>query len=300
MELVDGSSAIDKTTVSAQLDGVAVTPGATVDKAGNVTSVDFSSSTPFTPGVHTAALVYTEGAGKVTSSWRFTVGKYVTLDPAWRVTGSTPPNPDLTGTFLPIPTAETRPTPSSGRRTDLSLLAVDATGAPLPNLADPTAKGAAIAAAAPPNPANAPLHFEIEGMINLDATQNMPGSPSTDRSANGQAAEILTYLTLPAGVITMVVNHDDAFQHLPPAQIPRTRLAGSNWVLMPAPRPPASTSWFSKLVPIRSAPCGRMAVVVPSYGGIPSSQTAQTSWSTIWPMGAFPPFAQRRLLQGPT
>src|SRR5207247_294285 len=68
-----------------------------------------------------------------------------------------------------------------------------------------------IAPAAPANPANAPLHFEIQGVIDLDATKNMPGAPSTDTSTDGQAAEILTYLTLPAGVITMVVNHDDAF-----------------------------------------------------------------------------------------
>jgi hypothetical protein len=39
----------------------------------------------------------------------------------------------------------------------------------------------------------------------------MPGAPSTDSKTDGQAAEILTYLTLPVGVITMEISHDDAF-----------------------------------------------------------------------------------------
>ncbi|MSU33679.1 MAG: CHRD domain-containing protein [Pedosphaera sp.] len=39
----------------------------------------------------------------------------------------------------------------------------------------------------------------------------MPGAPATDGSGNGMAAEIITYLDLPAGEITMGVNSDDGF-----------------------------------------------------------------------------------------
>ena len=67
------------------------------------------------------------------------------------------------------------------------------------------------------------LYFEIADVINLNKADgggagNFPGDAlepglnvvTTD--SNGQAAEILTYLTLPAGTITMGVNSDDGFQ----------------------------------------------------------------------------------------
>ena len=46
------------------------------------------------------------------------------------------------------------------------LLADD--GKPLPNLADPTAQGAAIAPAKDPSPANGLVYFEIDSVINLN------------------------------------------------------------------------------------------------------------------------------------
>ena len=209
-ELVDGSAAIDKTKVSALLDDVPVTPSVTVGKVDNITSVDFDGATPLAPGVHSAAVVYTENGSKVTRSWRFTVGNYVTLDPAWRVAVDSS-KPGFNWNIFANSDAANKNNTVIRAETDLSLFAADAAGVSLPNLADPSAVGAAIAAAVAPVPANAPVHFEIAGTIELDATANMPGSPSTDSSTDGQAAEILTYLTLPAGVTTMVLSHDDEF-----------------------------------------------------------------------------------------
>ena len=40
----------------------------------------------------------------------------------------------------------------------------------------------------------------------------MPGIPATDASTDGIAAEVLTYLELPAGIVTMGVNSDDGFR----------------------------------------------------------------------------------------
>ena len=111
----------------------------------------------------------------------------------------------------------------------------DADGNPLANLADPTAQGAAAAASSAPNPAQAPIKFEIPGVINLSHTagdangnfpadQQMPGIPATDASTDGIAAEIITYLELPAGIITMGVNSDDGFRTL--AGMPRDAADG--------------------------------------------------------------------------
>jgi hypothetical protein len=91
-----------------------------------------------------------------------------------------------------------------------------------PNLADPTVAGVALAPANAPNPASAPLDFEIPTVINLDKVagshgnftpdDQMPGAPGTNGGTDNQAAEILTWLDLPVGDISMGVNSDDGFR----------------------------------------------------------------------------------------
>src|SRR5262249_45324762 len=113
----------------------------------------------------------------------------------------------------------------SNQRVENALAGVlkDADGNPLPNLADPAAKGVASAAASAPNPANAPITFEIPTVINVsqtDATtignftpdEQMPGVPATDSSLDGMSVEIITYIDLPVGGTTMGINSDDGFR----------------------------------------------------------------------------------------
>lgn len=98
----------------------------------------------------------------------------------------------------------------------------DAFGALLENLADTNQNGVALAPAAPLTSSNATALFEIDTVINLNASgggnggsftpdDQMPGVPSTDGSNGGIAAEVTTYLNLPAGVTTMGLVSDDAF-----------------------------------------------------------------------------------------
>jgi hypothetical protein len=100
---------------------------------------------------------------------------------------------------------------------------VDGEGRWLRNNADPAAMGIALAPAAPANPTNAPITFEIPTVLNLgqsggDSTgwfspdDPMPGIPGTDGSTDGTAVEVLTYLEMPAGLVTMGVNSDDGFR----------------------------------------------------------------------------------------
>src|SRR5207249_1261805 len=100
-------------------------------------------------------------------------------------------------------------------------------GNPFPNLADPSALGGADGPAQAANPSNAPITFEVSAVINFDQAAGangnfqpdlqMPGIPSLDPAgdpgnADSIAAEIVGYLELPAGLVTMGVNSDDGFR----------------------------------------------------------------------------------------
>ncbi len=98
----------------------------------------------------------------------------------------------------------------------------DAEGNLLPNLADPNAQGVALATVPAPNPENAFLQFDIAGSINLNQSEGggagnfpedgqMPGVPGTDGSSDGISVDMITYIELPVGVVTMGVNSDDGF-----------------------------------------------------------------------------------------
>lgn len=145
------------------------------------------------------------------------------LDPAWRVGPVDNSKPGFIWRYFSNNTGGNAANNTDRTERNLAGQTRDpATGELLPNLGDPNAVGAAIGPAAPANPANGLLEFEIAGTINLskidadtkglftpdELEPGLNGSESTD----GQAAEILTYLTLTAGTHVMVVNSDDGFQ----------------------------------------------------------------------------------------
>ena len=219
--IVDGTSPIDAATVKLTLDSQPI--AATATKSGKTTTIKFTPTALFASGsTHNVVVTYNEGGGVVSSTWSFTVLAYATIPPSAKVT----PDTSKPGFVMNI-FANSANTQNSNARTESSLvgLLVDSTtGASLPNLADPSVKGVALAAATAPNPANATIKFEIPTVINLnqDAVgqkngnfqpdDQFPGIPATDGSADGYAAEFLTYVELPAGLITMGVNSDDGFR----------------------------------------------------------------------------------------
>ena len=141
----------------------------------------------------------------------------VTLNPAWRVTPDTT-KPGFQWRYFQ--NNVTRPNTDSRTETALAGQLRDGTGALLDNLGDPTAVGAASAAADPADPANGSLYFEITNVINLDKTgfgnngyfpgDELEAGTSTTPNTDGQNAEILTYLTLPAGTNFMSMIADDS------------------------------------------------------------------------------------------
>jgi hypothetical protein len=166
-------------------------------------------------------LTFTEGAATVTNTWSFTAANYPIVPPSAKVTNADTSKPGFIWNIF-ANSANTTTSNQKGEDAVAGLL-TDTDGNLLPNLADPTAVGAALAAASAPNPENAVISFEIPSVINLSQTagtsfgtftneSQMPGVPATDGSSDGMAAEILTYIELPAGVINMGVNSDDGFR----------------------------------------------------------------------------------------
>jgi len=217
-------------TLSLTLDGSAVT-ASSVTKVGQITTVLYNlpANGYFPPGsAHTLNVSVQDTQGTVTPASRmFTiVAAYTLIPPSWKVTPDTS-KPGFVWNYFANRDPANTGNSNARAEADLAGQAVDSTGALLPNLGDPNVVGAALAAAAPANPVNAPLHFEISGVINLNKNPSVergdfttvnghtdeqePGVPSTDATTDGQAAEILTYLTLPAGTIQMGVNSDDGF-----------------------------------------------------------------------------------------
>lgn len=217
--LIDGSNPIDASTLKLSLDSTPLSVTAT--KANGVTTATYTPTTLYPAGsTHTVTFVYKESSALVTNSYTFTVANYATIPATAKVTPDTT-KPGFTWRIF----ANSANQANNTQRTEDALAGrlVDADGNPLPNNADPSAQGVALAAASAPSAANGTILFAIPTVINLSQTGGennanfpndgqMPGVPQTDGSTDGMAAEMLTYIELPAGVIKMGVNSDDGFK----------------------------------------------------------------------------------------
>ena len=213
--VTDGAVSLNTNTVQLSLNGTQVP--VTFTKVGANTTITYTPTSLHPAGAIEAKLV----SSAFTNTWSFTVGSYVTLTPDLKVTPDTSKPGFVYNVFANV--AEQANTIARTEAALAGQLKDVASGDPLPNLADPAAQGIAIAASSAPNPANAPIKFEISSVINMNAIgggtsgnfvpdDQMPGIPATDGSTDGTAVEILTYLELPAGVTTLAVVSDDAFQ----------------------------------------------------------------------------------------
>jgi len=210
--LVDGLNIVAPDSVKLSLNGADV--GVVLNKAGAETTVTYTPTTLLPSGLNTATLVFGNNATPQklwTNTWSFTC-PYVTLPASLRVTPVTSKPGFIWNIF-----ANSHDTDNSTAKTEAALagLLTDDNGDPLPNLADPTAQGVALAPASAPDPACAPISFEVEAPISLDVggeANAMPGMPATNESTDGIAAEILTYIEMPAGLTIMGVGSDDGFR----------------------------------------------------------------------------------------
>jgi hypothetical protein len=218
VQLQDGASPISTNTVSLMINNGAAVP-ATVSKSGGLTTISYTPSPALGPNTtNSVTLAYTEAGAAVTKSWLFVMANYGVLTPSLAV------NPDTT---KPGFIWEMSQVASVGNFTqNANQRTIDQLAGRLgPNIADPNVQGVALAKGTPASDPNAPITFEIPTVLAVDrngaawgnwGTQaggdQMPGSPGTDGTTDNQAAGIITYIKLPAGLITMGVNSDDGFR----------------------------------------------------------------------------------------
>lgn len=218
--ITDGTNTLSNASVILTVNGTQVPVNIT--KSGANSTITHTPTALWPAGANTATIIFGNNGSPqvlVTNTWSFSVAPYTTLSASTKVTPDTS-KPGFKWNIF----ANQANTLNSNGRTEAALAGqlTDATGTPLPNLANPTAQGVALAPASPPNPANAPISFEIAGVLNLDyaagANGNftpdgqMPGLPATDGSQDGAAAEAITYIDLPAGLVAMGINSDDGFR----------------------------------------------------------------------------------------
>ncbi len=227
-QIQEGRS-IDTNSVTLSIDGQNVP--AQVTKNAGIVTVSYTPTTLFNSlTTHTAAVSFNDDGPKG-GQWSFTIA-YVASIPASAKVAADTSKPGFTFRVSHVATISNWRNPITGstdvnanERTDRQLagLLTDEGGGASANVADPNAKGVASAVATAPTPANAPITFEIPSVINLSETSGqsngtfpnddqMPGAPGTDGSRDNFAAEIITYLDLPAGLVTMGVSSDDGFR----------------------------------------------------------------------------------------
>jgi hypothetical protein len=215
-----GLNKFDSTTTSIKLDNAALVT--TITTNGSTATVSGKIPSLLAPGSkHAAEFDYPLADGTPASfKWNFTVYNYFTFTPAMQVTPDKT-KPGFIWNYSQVADIGTE-TQNSTQRT------IDQLAGKLgPNIGDPNAQGAASGKGTPNSNANLPISFTIPAVINLaisatDPTtpanngnftpdQQEPGAPGTAGGTDNQAAEIITYITLPAGETHMTVNSDDGF-----------------------------------------------------------------------------------------
>ncbi len=112
---------------------------------------------------------------------------------------------------------------ASGEPNQLSWAEAQLAGTHGANLADPSAVGVDGVTGVVSSDPYAPITFTIAGSVNISKTagtstgyftpdDQMPGLPGTTGLTDNIAADLLTYLELPAGQTTFVVTSDDGFR----------------------------------------------------------------------------------------
>jgi hypothetical protein len=198
-----------------------------------------------------------------------TLQAQITLDPAWRVT----PDTNSTGfKWAYFQAGVSTPNSVARAESDLALQSI------YTNLGDPTVVGGtvqvAIAPSSPATPFNGLLYFDITNVINLSKADSgakgyfpddllEPGF-NINASSDGQSAEILTYITLPAGTNWMGVISDDGF----------ATYAGAN-----------PSDAFGRSLPLGAFNGGRGADLVGTVFSFVVQQAGTYPFRTVWENG---------------
>jgi len=235
--IVDFSDApgavLDPNSIQAKLNGNSITPN--IGKTNGVTTIAYSSATPLGSGsTNTVNLTFTDssGGGLKTRSFDFIAPVYATIPPAYAVGAPDTSKPGFTLNVWRIDAQDTNGAAitldpnDTIAHAELELagkVTNSATGQPYPN-------------SAIRNPADNSFTYTETAVINYDRNSGnfgnftpdnqMPGIIGTsDLETANAAMEILTYVTLPAGLVRMGVNSDDGFRLSPATSVSDSRNA---------------------------------------------------------------------------
>jgi hypothetical protein len=206
---------VNATSIQATLNGAAIVPVST--KNNGVTTITYTSSNLLPSGSrNTVVLTYTDssGGGNKTRSFDFVAPTYPTLTPDYAVGAPVTSKPGFRVRVSQIDADGATVEPNTIAYAEQQLAGTvtnSVTGKPYPNSATPNTDGTFV--------------YSEPAVINYDATGTgsngsftpdvqMPGFPGAGPSGGSinAAAEILTYVTLPAGLVTMGVASDDGFR----------------------------------------------------------------------------------------
>ena len=220
LELADGGTPVDPTTITLSLnvENIAVT----ASRQGGVCTVTHLPSKPYSAGsLQRLTLGYVEATLPVIRDWSF---RTIIALPTGSVLPSSAAVKSMPGFLWNVHQVDSSQ-PSNTERTERQLA-----GQLGVNIANRFVQSIALAPATELSSPTAPLKFQIPGVINLhgsyyDRSDNFPsddafpGLPGTTGSYENAAAEVLTWLELPVGTVTLGVNSDDGF---------RLRMGGRN------------------------------------------------------------------------
>jgi len=224
----NGGIVVNKDTMQVKLDGSPVT--ASVGKTNAVTTIAYTAPSILAPGsTHTIGLTYNDTAVQTKTYSRsidFTVQTYATLPSSYAVGAPDTSKPGFTLHVWRIDaqdangaeiTLDPNDTIAHAELELAGMVTNTATGQPYPN-------------SAVKNPADNSFTYGETGVINYDVAagnngnftpdNQMPGiMGTTDLETANAAMEILTYVTLPAGLVRMGVNSDDGFRLSPATSV---------------------------------------------------------------------------------
>jgi len=227
VELKDGGSTqVDTNTVSLKLDANPATPLNT-SKSGTITTLTFTPPALFLPGsAHAATVVFSDTAAppkSFTNTWSFTVENYATLPGSFaRPAGTVDINSPGFTVFVHQARADAG-LPNNTQRAEGQLRSylIDwMTGAPYVNhVVGGTPQGSFVDADV--------INWNQElgtggtgaeiGNFRTTSTPSfpdeaIPGIPGDEDSTDNIAAELVTFLDLPAGLTRLGVNSDEGFR----------------------------------------------------------------------------------------
>ena len=212
----DGSSVVETSSVSLVLDGATI-PLGDLTKTDGAIAVNIDAPERFRPNsIHTYAISAVDGNGnEITSEGSFTTKQYGEL------TGASTVTPD---TSKPGFIWRVHQNPDNNANDNVRPV-LQLAGELGENLADAFATGPAIDLGTPLDfvaGRTTPITFEVDTVINFNQDfggtageftpdDEIPGIPGIDGGTDGIAGEFTTYLELPAGPTTFIVNSDDGF-----------------------------------------------------------------------------------------